>query len=141
MIEKILPSFGVLIIFACLVAYHYIRDLRGELLSTRLERDNYRRAYINVDQALRDLKGVPTPAGYYGEEHPPRETEKPVDGFRPQGIGPTVIRDREMRRERTETESRAPRFASKEVLTRRQPTPEEIAAAARKAASDGEHLN
>lgn len=137
------PSLTILLLFACLVAYEYIKSLKTDLKIARSERDNYKRAYINTDRELRDLKGLPTPANYYGTEAPEREArEEPetAEGFTPRGIGPTAIIDRERRREQSDARDREPRFAHPGVLGGRAPSSDEIARAAR-AAADGDNLN
>lgn len=131
----------VLLVFACLVTYEYIRDLRRSLKEAL---SNQRTAWRLYDAAQRELcavlgKHVPKP---YFPEDQPREDEKPPSSapFVPAGIGPTAINDREMRRSAEEKEKREPAFASKSVLTGRGPTRSDVAAAARRSV-DGDSLD
>ncbi len=126
-----LPSITVLLIFACLVAYEYIRDLRrtNSNLITQLE---------NLQRMLEaGSKGLPVPDPYFPEQRSKSQKDAGAAPFVPTGIGPTAIADRELRRDRAEAEKRAeapaPMFPGDVA---RHPTPETIRAAAREAARD-----
>ena len=129
MILALVTIIAVLLTFACLVAYHYIRDLRERLERSK---DNARTAWRLYDAASRELsviKGTLTSDPYAPE---PAEGKQNSSPFIPTGIGPTAINDREMRRERLEREKDyAP------TPPDRHPSQEQIAAAAR--AASGNH--
>jgi len=97
---------AVLIVFATLVAYNYIRDLRRERDAARENADTAWRLYEQTDRELCALLGRSVPTQTLADaKQPPRQSR----GFRPTAIGPTAIRDRELRRElEEEGEGRAP---------------------------------
>lgn len=129
-----LPSITVLLIFACLVAYEYIRDLRRDRDRARADALTAWRLY---DAAT---KGVLAPDPYSPQDQRPTGSPKDAEAapFVPTGIGPTAIADRELRREIAERKARTeePPFASAATLNpelARHPTTEAIRAAAREA--------
>ena len=130
-----LPSITIVLIFACLVAYEYIRDLRRDLKDSQAEAKRAWRLYDNTNRELCAIQGKPVPAPYFEEDRQPAKKSE-NEGFRPTGIGPTVINDRERRRTRQDEADREPRFANRAMLAHRSPSPDEIAAAARAATED-----
>jgi hypothetical protein len=131
-----LPSLTVLLAFACLVTYHYIQDLRGDVKRAEREKMDAWQAAAKLDAELRNLKGLPVPDIYTPGQS--REKDTGSAPFVPTGIGPTAIADQELRRQQREEQQRhaEPAFASPATLNpdlARRPTPEQIAAAAREA--------
>lgn len=114
-----LPSITVLLVFACLVAYEYIRDLRRDLKDERsINREGWRQ-YERVDRELRTLRNQPLPTeSMFGDEQQSDPKKTSSAPFMPTGIGPTAINDRELRREiEQEAKNADPPFASLTVLS------------------------
>jgi hypothetical protein len=94
----------ILLLFACLVAYEYIRDLRRDLKDARTHADDAWRLYEKLDRELREMKGQPLPAE---RVTPEQEPKKERQGFVPGAIGRTAILDREFG-QRDDDEMRRP---------------------------------
>lgn len=131
MIGTLVSIIGVLLVFACLVAYNYIMDLRRERATARDEAKTAWRLYDASNRELAAVKGLPVPDPYFTDTTANRNPQTQTSAsapFVPTGIGPTAISDRELRRERQE---QAARTGDPELT--RHPTAEQIAAAAREA--------
>lgn len=118
-----LPSITVLLIFACLVAYEYIRDLRRDLKSAREVGEEGWRQYERVDRELRILKGQHVPS----EPMLPEPEQKRPQGFQPGAIGRTAILTRDFVQQRETRDDEALRRPANT------PTQADIAQAAREA--------
>lgn len=107
---NIVPSLTVLLLFACLVAYEYIRDLRRDLKSAREDAKRAWKIYERTNNDLLTLQGKPVPTEpFFPEEHkPPQDDEKRSRGFRPGRVGPSAILDREMEEGRIDGGMRTP---------------------------------
>jgi len=127
-----LPSLSVLLIFACLVAYEYIRDLRRDLKSAREEAKAAWKIYERTNNELRALQGKPPQAPFFPEDTKKAEPEdeKREQGFRPRTVGPSAILDREMQEGRIDAGMRTPAGYP--------PTQEQVLAQVREAKSNGE---
>lgn len=135
MITNLVAIIAVLLIFATVVTYHYLMDLRRDRTAAREQRDTAWRLYEASNRELCAMKGIATPDPYLPEDQQRKPTSS---AFIPTGIGPTAINDRELRREMQERADRTeePPFASPHTLNPelpRRPTPEAIRAAAREA--------
>jgi len=122
----------ILLLFATLVAYEYIRDLRRALKNERACTRSALMAYENTYHELCALKGVQAPPREL--THDP-ETDEPKrrrdhNGFRPGAVGLTAILHREASEGRIDDTLRRPGSAT--------PSPEAIAAAIREAENNGE---
>lgn len=98
---------AVLVVFACVVAYNYICDLRRDLKAAREDSDLAWRLYDQTNAELCAHLGKPAQPAIADARRNPHP--RPAHGFRPVAVGPNAIRDRELLREREqEQESRAP---------------------------------
>lgn len=89
-------------LFATVVTYNYIRDLRRELAASREDATGAWRLYDTTHRQLCALQGRPAPAQNFADtgEAASKTGSTP---FMPAGIGPTAINDREMRRDQPKT--------------------------------------
>jgi hypothetical protein len=124
-----LPSLTVLLAFACLVTYEYIRDLRRRLETSKADADTGWHMYNLSQKELPSVKG----AGFdpYLPDSQRGQKDASTAPFVPTGIGPTAINDRELRRDLQEKKRHEPVDVAFD--TARHPTPETIRAAAREA--------
>lgn len=137
MIGHLLTIIIVLLVFSCLVTYHYIRDARRDLKNARENAKNAWRLYDHANRQLNAVTGKPAPS--IPRPAPDAESLTPIV---PLGeAGPSRILAREAVRRAQDAKQREPQFANIGVLTNRQPTAEEIASAAREAIDDGGRLN
>lgn len=128
-----LPSITILLLFACLVAFEYIKDLRRDLKASKLNADTGWRLYEGTHRELLVAQGKPVPSERTFPEDSDERQTKPVPEFMG-GIGITAIRNREQyEREQTERKSE-PRFASPGTLN---PDLADIQSAAREATNGG----
>jgi hypothetical protein len=124
----------ILLAFAAVVVYDYIRDLRRDLRAERQNIATAWRLYENANRELCAVLGKKAPPSLFESPEPKDEAEHAAStAFRPAGIGPTAINDRELQRERSQAKEREPRFANVGVLTGRQPSESDITAAATEA--------
>jgi len=124
----------VLAVFACVVAYQYIQDLRRRLETAQGDATTAWKLQKAAHAELCALKGRDVVDPYLPEPQNATRTAT-FSTFVPTGIGPTAINDRELRRELSE-QQRDYQPSPSETATARHPTNEQIAAAAR-AASNG----
>lgn len=93
-------------LFATVVTYNYIRDLRRELAASREDATGAWRLYDTTHRQLCVLQGRAAPAANFADGEKPENATGSAP-FMPAGIGPTAINDREMRRDQPKTPSGA----------------------------------
>src|SRR6476620_10522554 len=83
-----LPSLTILLFFACLLAYEYIRDLRRELTAAKADARSAWHLYEIASRELSNLKGTQTFDPYLSEAKSQKDAG--AAPFVPTGIGPTA---------------------------------------------------
>jgi hypothetical protein len=111
----------ILLLFATLVTYEYIRDLRRDLKSARELGEEGWRQYEHAIEELRKAKGLPA-----HKERLLPEPEEKKDGFQPGLVGRTAILTRDFGQIRETRDDDGMRRPAR-------PTSAEIAEAAREA--------